>query len=235
MSLEPAPVTDPRDIVRLFDRIAPRYDLLNRLMSLGRDRSWRAALVELVRAAPGPLLDLCAGTGDVALLAAARQAGRPVVCVDGSAAMLGRGRRRRGARALAGWVRADALALPVRAGAVGAVTVAFGVRNIPALDALLAELGRALRPGGRLAVLDIFAPRGGLTGGAYGLYLRHLVPALGAAVGGDGPAYRHLAASAGAFGRPEELAARLRGAGFQKVGWRALQLGAIGLVWGDRP
>jgi demethylmenaquinone methyltransferase / 2-methoxy-6-polyprenyl-1,4-benzoquinol methylase len=234
MSADPARVTDPRGVFQLFNRIAPRYDLVNRLMSLGRDLAWRASLLDLVRECPGPLLDLCAGTGDVALMAARRLPPRPILCADGSAGMMRRGRARPGATALGGWLQADAIRLPLRPRCVGSITVAFGVRNVTALDGLLAELLRVLRPGGRLAVLDIFAPRSGAVGRGYELYLRHLVPALGAVVGGDVAAYRHLAASVRAFGRPEDLAARLRSAGFTEVGWRSMQLGAIGLVWGDR-
>ncbi|MBI5835925.1 MAG: ubiquinone/menaquinone biosynthesis methyltransferase [Candidatus Eisenbacteria bacterium] len=234
MSLEPSRVTDPRGVFQLFNRIAPRYDLVNRLMSLGRDLSWRRDLLELVRDRPGPLLDLCAGTGDVALMASRHLPGRPVLCADGSAGMLRRGLGRDGALALAGWVQADALRLPLREASLGSITVAFGVRNVVALDELMRELRRTLRPGGRLAVLDIFAPASGLVGVCYGLYLRHLVPALGAAVGGDGAAYRHLSASVRAFGRPGDLAARMEGAGFRGVGFRSMQLGAIGLVWGEK-
>ena len=227
MALDRSRVTDPREVSRLFSRIAPRYDLLNRIMSLGQDRGWRGQLLDLI-------LDLCAGTGDVALLARRSFPGRLVVAADASAGMLRQGRARADSIPLAGWVLADATSLPLREGKFGALTVAFGVRNVIALDRLLDGAMRVLRPGGRLAILDIFAPSNDLLGRGYSIYLRHFVPALGAAVGGDGAAYRHLAASVHAFGRPEELAARLASAGFANARYRAMNLGTIGLVWGDR-
>jgi demethylmenaquinone methyltransferase/2-methoxy-6-polyprenyl-1,4-benzoquinol methylase len=113
--------------------------------------------------------------------------------------------------------------------------VAFGVRNIARQEALFAEMLRVLRPGGRFAVLEIFSPRSGFVGAGYDLYLRHLIPVMGTLVGGDGPAYRHLAASVKAFGLPEEFAAKLSAAGFVRVTSRGMNFGTIGLVGGEKP
>ncbi len=235
MSLDEQHVTDPAEVSRLFNRIASRYDLMNRMMSLGQDMAWRASLVRAVADRPGPLLDLCTGTGDVALELKRADRSRVVIGADASLGMMRAGRHKDPRRTLGGWVQADAVALPVRAGSLGAVTVAFGVRNVARLDDLLAELLRALRPGGRLAVLEIFSPRSDLLGAGYDLYLRRVIPAMGTLVGGDGPAYRHLAASVKAFGRPEALEGRMARAGFTRVRSRSMNLGTIGLVQGDRP
>lgn len=235
MSLENQHVTDPAEVSRLFNRIASRYDLLNRMMSLGQDMAWRASLVRAVADRPGPLLDLCTGTGDVALELKGADPRRAVIGVDASLGMMRAGRPKDSRRTLAGWVQADAVTLPIRPSSLGAVTVAFGVRNVARLDELLVEVLRVMRPGGRLAVLEIFSPRSDFLGAGYDFYLRRVIPAMGTLVGGDGPAYRHLAASVKAFGRPEALEARMTRAGFTRVQSRSMNMGTIGLVQGDRP
>ena len=148
----------PADGVRrMFDRIAPVYDLMNRVMTAGLDRRWRRATVEAVVRPGDRVLDACCGTGDLAI--AARRRGADVVGLDFAEAMLERARRK---AADIEWVRGDVLALPFEDGSFDAATVGFGVRNVDDLDAGLRELRRVLRPGGRLGILEITRPRGPL-------------------------------------------------------------------------
>ena len=195
-----------------FDRAAARYDLLNSLLSLGRDGAWRRALARPLR--PGErVLDLCCGSARSAVAAHARTR-TTVVGVDLSAPMLAGGRTHAAARRAAfAPVRGDAFRLPFRDHAFDAVTVAWGLRNLVPERAALAELRRVLRPGGRLHVLDSPSPPGGPVGAAHRAYLRGAVPLLGR-LSADPAAYRYLAESVMAFGTVAEVAARLAGAGF---------------------
>lgn len=218
----------PADGVRrMFDRIAPVYDLMNRVMTAGLDRRWRAAAVrEAVR--PGDrVLDACCGTGDLAV--AARRAGaREVVGLDFSEAMLERARRKEPAIE---WVRGDLLALPFPDASFDAATVGFGVRNVEELDAALRELRRVLRPGGRLGVLEITTPRGWLAP-FYRLWFDRAIPLLGRALPG-GAAYTYLPASVRRFPEPEALAEALERAGFGKVRFRLYAGGIVALHVGE--
>jgi len=212
---------------RMFDRIAPVYDVMNRVMTAGLDRRWRAAAVrEAVR--PGDrVLDACCGTGDLAV--AARRAGaREVVGLDFSEAMLERARRK--APAIE-WVRGDLLALPFPEASFDVATVGFGVRNVEELDAALRELRRVLRPGGRLAVLEITTPRGWLAP-FYRLWFDRAIPLLGRALPG-GAAYTYLPASVRRFPEPEALAEALERAGFGNVRFRLYAGGIVALHVGE--
>lgn len=211
----------------MFDRIAPVYDVMNRVMTAGLDRRWRAAAVrEAVR--PGDrVLDACCGTGDLAV--AARRAGaREVVGLDFSEAMLERARRK--APAIE-WVRGDLLALPFPEASFDVATVGFGVRNVEELDAALRELRRVLRPGGRLAVLEITTPRGWLAP-FYRLWFDRAIPLLGRALPG-GAAYTYLPASVRRFPEPEALAEALERAGFGNVRFRLYAGGIVALHVGE--
>jgi ubiquinone/menaquinone biosynthesis methyltransferase len=199
----------------LFDRIAPRYDLLNHLLSLGTDFGWRRRAVHALDPIRDErVLDLCCGTADLALALVAR--GARVTGADFSLPMLARGAakaRRRAARlALCG---ADALALPFRDASFDAACVAFGVRNFADPLAGLREIGRVLRPGGRLAVLEFARPRGRLVRPLYRAYLRGVLPGMGLLVGGDADAYRYLGESIGAFYDQPAFIALLESAGFK--------------------
>src|SRR6185312_5382246 len=145
----------PNEVRRLFDRIAPVYDAMNRIMTVGLDRSWRRLTVEAVVQPGDRVLDACCGTGDLAI--AAEREGGIVTGLDFSPAMLERARRKSGTVT---WVEGDVLALPFPDGSFDAATVGFGVRNVADLEAGVAELARVLRPGGRLAILEITHPRG---------------------------------------------------------------------------
>ena len=215
--------TLPAEGVRaMFDRIAPVYDAMNRLMTVGLDGRWRSDTAAAVVEPGDRVLDACCGTGDLAV--AAQRAGGHVTGLDFSERMLERARRK---SAEIEWVRGDALALPFEDGAFDAATVGFGVRNLDDLERGLAELRRVLRLGGRLAILEITRPRG-LLAPFYRLWFDGLVPLLGKLLPG-GSAYTYLPASVRRFPGPEELAALLRAAGFEDVRWRTFAGGIVAL------
>ena len=217
----------PADSVRrMFDRIAPVYDVMNRVMTAGLDRRWRRiAVAETVRRGDR-VLDACCGTGDLAI--AARRAGATVVGVDFSTPMLERARRKEPAIE---WVRGDVLALPFADGSFEAAVVGFGVRNIDDLDAGLRELRRVLRPRGRLGVLEITRPRGALAP-FYRVWFDRLVPRLGRMLPG-GSAYTYLPASVRRFPAPEQFARRLEEAGFAVLRIRLFAGGIVALHVGE--
>jgi ubiquinone/menaquinone biosynthesis methyltransferase len=215
----------------MFDRIAPSYDLLNRVMTLRVDQRWRRRLVRAVALRPGErLLDLCAGTMDVAAEARSRVPGATVVGADFSLPMLSRGARKTGLPA----AQADALSLPFPRAAFDAATVAFGVRNLDSLDRGLAELARVLRPGGRLGVLEFF--RAGSRGSRlfHGAYNRLALPVLGRILSPDPGAYRYLVESMERFASLPEFLDACRRAGFGEVRGETLFPGVCGLAVATR-
>jgi demethylmenaquinone methyltransferase / 2-methoxy-6-polyprenyl-1,4-benzoquinol methylase len=213
----------------MFDRIAPVYDLMNRAMTMGLDQRWRRLAVrEAVR--PGDrVLDACCGTGDLALAARAAGAGE-VVGLDFSGPMLERARRK--APELE-WVQGDLLALPFDDGSFDVATVGFGIRNVEDLEAGLRELARVLRPGGKLAVLEITRPTG-LLRPFFRLWFDVLIPLAGKLLPG-GKAYTYLPASVRRFPGPDDLAAVFRQAGLRGVTYRLLAGGIVALHVGERP
>jgi demethylmenaquinone methyltransferase/2-methoxy-6-polyprenyl-1,4-benzoquinol methylase len=212
----------------MFDRIAPRYDLLNRLLSAGTDRTWRRACVDFLElSGPARLLDLCTGTADLLIEALERDPRHRGLGLDLSTEMLRRAAvkvGRKGLHARAALAGADAERLPVAAGRFDGALVAFGIRNVGDPAAALAEVRRALRPGGRLVVLEFGAPRGVL-GALYRLYFERLLPRVGRMVSGDHGAYRYLPLSVARFPSPEAFCALLEGAGFSDVSRRPLTFG----------
>jgi ubiquinone/menaquinone biosynthesis methyltransferase len=216
-----------RAVRAMFDRIAPRYDLLNRVMTLRVDQAWRRRLLaELAPRDGEALLDLCAGTMDVADLARRRAPGLRVVGADFSFQMLQRGVAKTGLPAS----QADAMALPFRAARFDLATVTFGMRNLERYEVGLAELARVLKPGGRLGVLEFFRPGSAGPRLVHGLYNRLALPVLGRVLSPDPEAYRYLVASMERFAsRPEFEAAAAR-AGFRDVRGTTLFPGVCGLV-----
>ena len=222
--------TLPAEGVRaMFDRIAPVYDAMNRAMTMGLDRRWRRLTAEAVVRPGDRVLDACCGTGDLAL-AALRAGGAQVTGLDFSERMLERARRKSDA---VEWVQGDMLALPFADAAFDSVTVGFGIRNVEDLEAGLRELGRVLRPGGRVGVLEITRPRG-LLRPFFRLWLDVLVPLAGKVLPG-GRAYTYLPASVRRFPGPEDLAAVMERAGFAVVRYRLLAGGVVAVHTGEWP
>ncbi len=213
-TLEPGTL-EPDAVRSMFDRIAPVYDAMNRVMTVGLDRRWRRLAVELVVQPGDRVLDACCGTGDLAL--EAERQGGSVVGLDFSGRMLERARRK---SQTVEWLQGDLLALPFPDGSFDAATVGFGVRNVADLDLGLRELRRVLRPGGRLAVLEITQPRGRLKP-FFGLWFDRVVPVLGKVIPG-GRAYAYLPASVRRFPGAEELVATLERAVFAEVRFQLL-------------
>jgi demethylmenaquinone methyltransferase/2-methoxy-6-polyprenyl-1,4-benzoquinol methylase len=219
--------TLPADGVRrMFDRIAPVYDAMNRLMTAGLDRRWRRITVEQTVRAGDRVLDACCGTGDLAI--AARRRGAQVVGLDFSERMLERARRKEPAIE---WVRGDVLELPFADESFDVATVGFGVRNVVDLDAALRELRRVLRPGGRLGILELTTPRGRLAP-FYRVWFDRIVPLLGKALPG-GSAYTYLPASVRRFPDPDALAELLARTGFGGVRYRLFAAGIVALHLGE--
>jgi demethylmenaquinone methyltransferase/2-methoxy-6-polyprenyl-1,4-benzoquinol methylase len=212
----------PDAVRRMFDRIAPVYDAMNRTMTAGLDRRWRRLTAEAVVRPGDRVLDACCGTGDLAV-AAARAGGR-VTGLDFSEPMLERARRK--APELE-WVRGDLLALPFDDATFDAATVGFGVRNVEDLERAVRELRRVLRPGGRVGVLEITRPQGPLAL-FYRVWFDGVVPLIGKLLPG-GSAYTYLPASVRRFPGPDELARVMGDAGFADVGFRLLAGGIVAL------
>lgn len=215
----------------MFSRIAPRYDLLNHLLSLNLDRGWRRrAASELAAGAGETVLDLCGGTGDLSLAVARAAPGATVICCDFAHPMLRRAAPKFARAELQGrclLLEADGLALPFRDGSVDGITVGFGVRNLADLDAGFREMLRILRPGGRLVVLEFSHPQGPVFSRLYRLYLRSLLPRVGDAASGAAGPYGYLARTIAAWPDAPSLAGRLREAGFAAVGWTLLTGGIV--------
>lgn len=221
----------------MFADIAPRYDLLNRLLSFNIDRGWRRRAIDALgweRSPSGLYLDLCAGTLDVAVELAGRQGftGR-VVGADFVEAMLRIGVRKAGQRPVFG-VAADALALPMAGASCDGAIVAFGVRNLSDLDAGLLEVARVVRPGGRFVVLEFTTPPSPLVRMVHELYSHRVLPLIGGLLSGNRGAYRYLPESIARFPSAPELAERMRGAGFRDVRWELLTLGTVAIHVGIR-
>jgi len=225
----PSPA-DKAELVRaMFDRIAPRYDRLNGILTLRLDRRWRRRAVAAAALGPGAVaVDVACGTGDFCELAAAT--GARVVGVDFAAGMLA-GARRRGVPAA--FVRGDALALPVRDAVADAVTCGFALRNLTAIPPMLAEAARVLRPGGRLVLLEVGEPRHPLARLGHHLYFHRLVPLIGALLA-DRRAYAYLPASVAYLPGPEALRGLIAAAGFAAVRTESLGGGAAQLVTARR-
>ena len=213
----------------MFDRIAPRYDLMNRLMTFGIDRGWRRCAIAALDLRPcDRVLDLACGSGD--LTAAARRAGARVVGLDFSAGMLRAAAARRLGEVL---VRGDALALPLPDASIDAVVSGFALRNFVDLAGAFAESARVLRPHGRVALLEVDRPAGTLLRLGHAMYFRHVVPLLGALLA-DRAAYAYLPESTVYLPDEPALVAMLRAAGFAGVRKRSLLGGAAQLLTAER-
>jgi demethylmenaquinone methyltransferase/2-methoxy-6-polyprenyl-1,4-benzoquinol methylase len=222
---------------RIFSEIAPRYDLLNHVLSFNVDRLWRRRAIRALgweRAPDGLYVDVCAGTLDVGAELAARPGFTGfVVGADFAEPMLRAGVGKASPDAVAPVV-ADALALPIGDGRANGAIVAFGVRNLADLDAGLREALRTLRPGARFVILEFSTPRNPLIRAFYHFYFRRVLPFIGRIVSGHRTAYTYLPESVAHFPDGAQLARRMERAGFRNVHWQALTLGIAAIHWGER-
>ncbi|HMH07987.1 MAG TPA: bifunctional demethylmenaquinone methyltransferase/2-methoxy-6-polyprenyl-1,4-benzoquinol methylase UbiE [Terriglobales bacterium] len=238
----PEGATDQQSSARLvremFTSIAPRYDLLNHLLSFNIDRLWwrrTARAFGHILSRPGAqVLDLCCGTGDMAF-ALQRQAGKSspkIVGADFSHAMLRRASGKSPSTSLR-WIEADALCLPFPKGHFDLVTTAFGFRNLVNYDAGLGEIARVLRPGGECGILDFAEPQGAV-GGLYRIYFKCALPAIGTLISGVKGPYAYLPGSVERFPEPDEMLRRMERVGFKESSWRPYTFGIAGLFRGKK-
>lgn len=227
----------PVYVQRVFSQIAPRYDLLNHLLSFNVDKRWRRkaiAALECRRAPRGAYVDLCAGTLDVAaqLSRSPGFAGR-VIGADFAEPMLRAGIGK-APDSVVSPVVADALALPLPDASAAGAIVAFGIRNVADLDRALREVHRVLERGGRFVILEFTTPRSRLVRAAYHLYFHHVLPRVGGLVSGHRTAYAYLPRSVANFPNEEALAVRMRAAGFADVRWQTLTFGIAAIHTGSK-
>ena len=229
LAADQAPPKDASRISGMFDAIAGRYDLLNHLLSAGLDQSWRRQAIDALElTGQETVLDLCTGTGDLALAAISEQRrARRVVGVDFSRAMLQIAKNKIAVAPAIALLRGDATRIPLAASTVDAVTIGFGIRNVEDPVAAFHEIGRVLRPGGRLAILEFSLPRAKALRSFYLWYFRRVLPMIGRLVSKHPSAYTYLPESVEAFPTPEAFAEQLRGAGFGTVRARALTFGVV--------
>jgi demethylmenaquinone methyltransferase/2-methoxy-6-polyprenyl-1,4-benzoquinol methylase len=227
-------------IAGMFDAIAPRYDLLNHVLSGGLDVRWRARAIRALALAGGEtVLDLCTGTADLAIsaMSSARPPGR-VVGVDFAGGMLRLGHEKLAQKGLSYRVRlvqGDAMRLPLASRSIDAATVAFGIRNVQEPERAFADLFRVLRPGGRFAMLEFGVPRLPGVRQAYLAYFRHILPCIGGLISGHASAYAYLPASVGTFPEAEQVVASLAATGFSQVRADSLTFGVVYLYSAVKP
>ncbi len=224
-------------VQRIFSEIAPRYDLLNRLLSMGIDRQWRKVALRTLgweRTPDGTYLDLCAGTLDVGTELSRRPGFRGhIVGADFAEPMLRAGKGKASPEVLAPVV-ADALSLPLASNSCAGAIVAFGIRNVASLDAGLAEVYRVLKPGARFVILEFSTPRVPLVRGAYLFYFHRVLPLIGGLISGHRTAYKYLPDSVANFPETEELARRMTAAGFTAVSFTPQTFGIAAIHHGTK-
>jgi demethylmenaquinone methyltransferase / 2-methoxy-6-polyprenyl-1,4-benzoquinol methylase len=232
-----------QSVQQMFNSIAPRYDLLNHLLSANIDRLWWRRTARRFRSTlanpNAAILDICCGTGDMtlALLKHRPNGARPVLAADFARAMLSRGAQKFAARqrgtATAIALEADALHLPIQSGSLDLIVSAFGFRNLANYKAGLREFHRVLKPGGHLGILDFSEP-GGLLGKAYAVYFHRVLPAIGRLVYGAAGPYNYLPTSVGNFPPPPEMLSLLRATGYDQATWQPYTFGIAGLYTARR-
>jgi demethylmenaquinone methyltransferase / 2-methoxy-6-polyprenyl-1,4-benzoquinol methylase len=227
-----------RAVQEMFTSIAPRYDLLNHVLSFNIDRLWwrktARSFTAILNRGDARVLDLCCGTGDMgfALWRRSERSKPKIFGADFSHAMLQRAAGKSAGTSLQ-WVEADALRLPFPDTTFELVTSAFGFRNLSDYDAGLREILRVLRPGGECGILDFGEP-GGLIGRLYRIYFKRVLPAVGAVISGVKGPYDYLPASVERFPTPEDMLGRMRGAGFREASWEPYSFGIAGLYRGRK-
>lgn len=244
---KPSGTTDEADAARavrqMFDSIAPRYDLLNHVLSANVDRLWwwrTARRFRPILANPdATVLDICCGTGDMtmALLKHRPRGARPILAADFARGMLSRGALKFGAQKsgepYAIPVEADALHLPLKSLSLDLIVTAFGFRNLANYEAGLREFARVLKPGGQLGILEFSEP-GGLVGKAYAIYFRRVLPAIGRLICGKNGPYNYLPVSVGNFPPPPAMLALMQSTGYQDCSWQPYTFGIAGLYTAKR-
>ena len=235
MKTDPLPTAKAEYVQDMFTRIAPRYDLMNRLMTAGQDNAWRRQVVHLARLQPGArLLDLGAGTGDLAREAVRQQPACFALAADFTLGMMQAGQRRPGSRLH--WTAADAQRLPFPDHSFDAVISGFLLRNVSDLPLALAEQRRVLKPGGRFVSLDTTRPPDrSLLKPFIRLHMRAVIPLLGAIITGQRDAYTYLPSSSEGFLTAEALTDHLATAGFKQIGFQRRMFGTIAIHWGLNP
>jgi demethylmenaquinone methyltransferase / 2-methoxy-6-polyprenyl-1,4-benzoquinol methylase len=228
----------PARIARMFDAIAPRYDLLNHVLSAGLDRRWRLRAVDELRlVSRARVLDLCTGTGDLAVTAVRTHADASVVGIDFAGQMLSLAREKLAAQGLNAsirLVRGDGTRIPLADASCDAATIGFGIRNVVDPAQALREIARVLRPGGRLAILEFGQPRVPGIRTLYSWYFRYVLPLIGRMVSRHSSAYSYLPASVGTFPPPAEFARIISATGFSQVRAVPLTFGIVYLYVADR-
>lgn len=240
---QPAGTSDQQSAARavreMFDSIAPRYDLLNHVLSMNVDRLWwrRTArkFHDILSRPDATILDICCGTGDMtmALLRHRPANGQPILAADFSHQMLVRAIPKFTDRNIVA-IEADALQLPLASASIDLITTAFGFRNLANYRAGLGEFHRVLRPGGQFGILDFSEP-GGLLGKFYAFYFRRVLPAIGSRISGISGPYAYLPASVHRFPPPGEMLREMRETGFAEVSWQPYSFGIAGLYCGVKP
>lgn len=217
---------------KMFARIAHRYDLLNRLMTLGQDQRWRKEAIRRLGAPPhGTLIDIGCGTGDLAFEAARQHPGALVIASDFTPEMIAHGKQRPGGKAV-NWVIADAQNLPFAAGCADGIVSGFLLRNVPHVKRALREQHRTLRPGGRFVALDTTPPRPGPLTPLLALHFNYIIPLLGKLIAGDAEAYTYLPDSTANFLLAEALVDVIQQVGFTAVSFVRRMLGTVAIHWG---
>lgn len=222
-------IAPPPSVQRMFDRIVPRYDLMNRLMTGGRDRAWRRLAVKAaLESRPEHVADIATGTGDLAVELA--RAGVPnVLALDFSGGMIDAARSKVAPYHAVSLIRGDGMALPFEDDSIDSLTIGFGLRNMPDYPAAVREFARVVRPGGRIVILEMTPLPPSLFARLFNWYFRRIVPLVGGWLSGDRAAYAYLPISVAAFPDRERLRAMLRESGCSDVGVKSLGLGTVAL------
>ena len=227
-----------RYVADLFSRISRRYDLMNDIMTLGMHRGWKRKTAALAtQNSTGPALDVSTGTGDLAFRLASTPGITRTVALDLLPDMIFRAQQKCGHQATRSpsFIVGDALSLPFPSGAFACSTAGFSLRNMPDVPQAIAEMARVVRPGGRVALLELSPMQSNLKSRMFRLYFHKLVPLVGGIIASDRTAYTYLPQSVDTFLDARELAAILRDAGLSGVGYKRLGFGAVCIHWGDKP